>query len=93
MTRPIYCVKKEDGTLLPFTISESRRAVIVNYLIEERHQRVYNSDTDDYVETLWRGFANGATIVAITLKEVAPPPPVAEPETALLKLMGEDTIV
>lgn len=64
----IFAVKKDDKLLI-YTIAEWRRAAIVNYLIQEMGQKIFCTDTDESVERLWRGFANGATVVSVDVTE------------------------
>jgi hypothetical protein len=47
------------GRILRETLSESRRAAIVNWLYVYGGVQVLATYSDDYIESLWRKFATG----------------------------------
>lgn len=47
-------VDKRTGTILVKTVSDSRRAAIVNWLVAEAGIMIYNSTTDAEIEAYWR---------------------------------------
>lgn len=85
----IFAIKKADKILV-YTIAEWRRAVIVNYLIQEMGQKVFCTDTDEYVERLWTGYADGAEVVTVRIRETrSRPTPLVLPDGASIQTADE----
>lgn len=54
MVTPIHGWAVEDKTgILIRTVSDTRRAAIVNWLVTERRVMVFANYTDDLIERLW----------------------------------------
>jgi hypothetical protein len=53
---------KFDDEIKVHTISASRRASIVIWLLEDMGQKVSPIDGDATIEKLWSGFSNGAEL-------------------------------
>lgn len=49
------------------TVSEARRAAIINWLVIEKTQWVTNNHTDAQVEEMWERFRKGADVVRVTI--------------------------
>lgn len=43
----------DNGDIKVRTVSDTRRAAIVNWLVTERSQFIYGSDSDEHIERLW----------------------------------------
>ncbi len=59
----------EDGKINVPTISNARRAAIVNWLVVEANLMIYSKDTDEYIKQLWEENKRDATIIEV---EVSP---------------------
>lgn len=53
-------IERHNGELLVRTISDTRRAAIVNYLITEHQVSLTIFDTDENIENLWRHYGQYA---------------------------------
>ena len=61
---------KFDGAIKVHTVSASRRATIVIWLLEDMGQKVSPIDGDATIEKLWSGFSNGAELVEVKVEEI-----------------------
>jgi hypothetical protein len=48
-----WAVVTLSGNIFVKTISDTRRAAIVNWLVTEHRHLVMNSDTDEDIESMW----------------------------------------
>lgn len=61
---------KFDDEIKVHTVSASRRASIVIWLLEDMGQKVSPIDGDATIEKLWCGFSNGAELVEVKVEEI-----------------------
>ena len=57
----------ENGTLKIRTVSDTRRAAIVNFLCTERHVLVLDDATDRQIEDKWQELRGKAEVLAVTV--------------------------
>lgn len=50
------------------TVSDTRRAAIVNYLVTDRGTMVFNDMTDAEIERLWLQYRRGALVEYVTIR-------------------------
>lgn len=50
-----WAVLAYNGRILVKTVSETRRAAIINYLVTEKDVVVTRDHTDEDIEKMWRG--------------------------------------
>lgn len=53
MTEAIGWAVVDNGDIKVNTVSDTRRASIINWLVTERGCRIYNQMTDEQIERLW----------------------------------------
>jgi hypothetical protein len=58
----------EDGKIDVRTVSPTRRAAIVNFLVVSRGAFITNAMTDDIIDSIWRDRANGAYVIGVDIK-------------------------
>lgn len=49
-----WAVISPDGQLDVYTVSPTRRAAIINWLVRERRIMIYQHDSDEKIEALWK---------------------------------------
>ena len=54
------------------TVSETRRAAIVNWLVVNRRIPILNSTTDEQIEQLWNEHSGDATVAAVEINRALP---------------------
>ena len=54
------------------TVSETRRAAIVNWLVVSCGCPVFNFTTDEEIERLWRGHSEGAAVGRVEINRALP---------------------
>ena len=62
----------DNGEIKVLTISDTRRAALVNWLVTERRCMIMNSTTDDQIEQMWADECGEARIGMVELR-LAPP--------------------
>lgn len=50
------------------TVSETRRAAIVNWLVVEKGVGVYRETTDEAIERLWRQLCGPSEVMEVTIQ-------------------------
>ena len=54
------------------TVSPTRRAAIVNWLVVNRRVPILNSTTDEQIEQLWNKHGGDATVAAVEINRALP---------------------
>lgn len=54
------------------TVSDTRRAAIVNWLVVDRGCPIFNSDTDEQIDHLWEQECGDATVAAVEICRALP---------------------
>lgn len=62
-----WAVINFNGEIYVRTISDTRRAAIINYLVAERKQMVANYHTDENVEQMWKAFGQYVNVKPVTI--------------------------
>lgn len=57
----------EKGAIKVRTVSDTRRAAMVNFLITERNTMIYSSATDEQIERMWFQCRGEADIEMVTI--------------------------
>lgn len=57
----------DGGQINIKTVSDTRRAAMINWLVTERNVMIYNAMTDEHVERLWFHFRGTADIEYVTI--------------------------
>lgn len=63
----------ENGTINIRTVSDTRRAALVNWLIAEKRLMALNTATDDQIEAMWHANCDGAICTTILATRYPPP--------------------
>jgi len=61
-----------DDEIDVLTVSETRHAAIVNWLIVNRRTPIFNSTTDEQIEQLWNEHGGDATVAAVEINRALP---------------------
>ncbi len=58
----------DGGSIKVKTVSDTRRAAIVNFLITERALMVKSNDDDQYIERAWVELRRDALVLPVTIE-------------------------
>lgn len=59
----------ENGRILVRTVSDTKRAAMVNFLVTERNTFIYSETTDEEIERMWHRYKQGAEIDYVTISQ------------------------
>lgn len=71
LSSPAWAVADPDGINVK-TVSETRRAAIVNWLVVEKSIGVLNSDNDAQIELAWRNLCGPSEVMKVTVQRHIP---------------------
>ncbi len=57
-----------DSGIDVLTVSTTRRAAIVNWLVVNTRISIVNNTTDEQIERLWNEHSGGATVVTVDIR-------------------------
>lgn len=69
-----WAVVKSNGLIHIKTVSDTRRAAIINWLVTEKGVRIYAYHTDADIEAIWKHYGAHADCREVTIS-LAPAPP------------------
>jgi hypothetical protein len=67
---PGWAIETVCGDLLVRTVSDSRRAAIVNYLVTEHRVALTIFDTDENIEEMWRHYGRHAECRQVSISSI-----------------------
>jgi hypothetical protein len=67
-----WAVRESAGEILVKTVSDTRRAAIVNYLVVEHQFMVTRLHSDHEIENLWRHYGKYADVLEVTISAHSP---------------------
>jgi len=71
-TAPGWAVVKSNGLIYIKTVSDTRRAAIINWLVTEKQIPIFAYHTDADVEAYWKHYGNYAECRQISVSLVSP---------------------
>lgn len=71
-TAPGWAVVKSNGLIHIKTVSDTRRAAIINWLVTEKQVRIYTYHTDADIEAIWKHYGSYVECRQITVSLADP---------------------